>query len=80
MAINKLMHWISGYETKRKKLLKKVPSGPLHDFLSVPFPSLDTPMDKLPILAVDFETTGLDSKADKLLSVGFVLLLSLIHI
>lgn len=74
MAINKLMHWISGYETKRKKLLKKVPSGPLHDFLSVPFPSLDTPMDKLPILAVDFETTGLDSKADKLLSVGFVLL------
>ncbi len=74
MAINKLMNWISGYEAKRKKLLKKVPSGPLHDFLSVPFPALDTPMAKLPILAVDFETTGLDSKADKLLSVGFVFL------
>jgi len=72
MAINKLMYWISGYEAKRKRLLKKVPSGPLHDFLSVPFPALDTPIDELPILAVDFETTGLDAKADKLLSVGFV--------
>jgi DNA polymerase-3 subunit epsilon len=72
MAINKLMNWISGYEAKRKRLLKKVPSGPLHDFLSVPFPALDTPIDELPILAVDFETTGLDAKADKLLSVGFV--------
>lgn len=74
MAINKLINYFVGYETKRKKLLKKVPSGPLHDFLSVPFPSLDTPIDKLPILAVDFETTGLDAKADKLLSVGFVAL------
>lgn len=72
MAINKLINWISGYEAKRKRLLKKVPSGPLHDFLSVPFPALDTPIDELPILAVDFETTGLDAKADKLLSVGFV--------
>lgn len=74
MGIHTLINWLAGYETKRKKLLKKVPSGPLHDFLSVPFPSLDTPIDQLPILAVDFETTGLDANIDKLLSVGFVLL------
>lgn len=74
MAIKSLINYLNGYEAKRKRLLKKVPSGPLHDFLSVPFPALDTPIDELPILAVDFETTGLDAKADKLLSVGFVAL------
>jgi len=74
MAIKSLINYLVGYEAKRKKLLKKVQNGPLHDFLSVPFPSLDTPIDRLPILAVDFETTGLDANIDKLLSVGFVLL------
>lgn len=74
MGIYKLINWLAGYEAKRKRLLKKVPDGPLYDFLSVPFPAPDTPLAKLPILAVDFETTGLDAKADKLLSVGFVLL------
>lgn len=72
MPINSLINYFIGYETKRKKLLNKVPKGPLHDFLSVPFPALNTPLNELPILAVDFETTGLDAKADKLLSVGFV--------
>ena len=72
MPINSLINYLVGFESKRKRLLKKVPKGPLHDFLSVPFPALDTPIDELPILAVDFETTGLDAKADKLLSVGFV--------
>jgi DNA polymerase-3 subunit epsilon len=74
MAIKTLINYLNGYEAKRKRLLKKVPKGPLHDFLSVPFPALDTPIDELPILAVDFETTGLDAKDDKLLSVGFVAL------
>lgn len=72
MAINTFINYLVGYETKRKRLLKKAPEGPLKDFLSVPFPALDTSMNELPILAVDFETTGLDAKADKLLSVGFV--------
>jgi DNA polymerase-3 subunit epsilon len=74
MVIKKLINYLTGYEAKRKRLLKKVPMGPLHDFLSVPFPNIDTPLAELTILAVDFETTGLDSRADKLLSVGFVLL------
>ncbi|MGK0306369.1 MAG: DNA polymerase-3 subunit epsilon [Gammaproteobacteria bacterium] len=61
-----------GYEARRKRLLKKVPSGALHDFLSVPFPSEATSLSELPILSVDFETTGLNAMTDKLLSVGFV--------
>jgi DNA polymerase-3 subunit epsilon len=72
MALSTFIHHFAGYEAKRKRLLKKSPEGPLKKFLSVPFPTLDTPISKLPILAVDFETTGLDAKADKLLSVGFV--------
>lgn len=61
-----------GYQARRKRLLKKVPKGALHDFLSVPFPSEDTCLSELPILSVDFETTGLNAVTDKLLSVGFV--------
>ena len=61
-----------GYEARRKRLLKKVPKGALFDFLSVPFPSEDTCLSDLPILSVDFETTGLNAVKDKLLSVGFV--------
>jgi len=67
-----LINNLIGYEAKRKRLLKRAPEGALKKFLSVPFPKLDTSISNLPILAVDFETTGLDAKADKLLSVGFV--------
>lgn len=64
--------WLLGYEAQRKRMLKNAPKGPLRDFLSVPFPPLYTPFDQIPILAVDFETTGLDAITDKLLSVGCV--------
>ena len=74
VANSNLFSWLLGYEAKRKRLLKKAPEGALRDFLSVPLPSLKTPIDKLDVLAVDFETTGLDAKNDKLLSVGFITL------
>jgi len=74
LAHSPIFSWLLGYEAKRKNLLKNAPEGPLRDFLSVPFPGLDTPIDNVDILAVDFETTGLDAKQDKLLSVGFITL------
>jgi len=67
-----LINSLIGYEAKRKRLLKKAPDGALKNFLSVPFPALNTPIHQLPILAVDFETTGLDAKLNKLLSIGFI--------
>ncbi|WP_231731630.1 exonuclease domain-containing protein [Colwellia sp. TT2012] len=69
-----MFSWLLGYEAKRKLLLKKAPAGVLHDFLSVPLPNINTPIDKVAILAVDFETTGLNAKQDKLLSVGYITL------
>lgn len=70
--MNAFINYLVGYEAKRKRLLKKAPDGALKEFLSVPFPALETSINDLPILAVDFETTGLDAKTDKLLSIGFV--------
>jgi len=67
-----LVNWLLGAEAKRKRLLKKVPDGALKNFLSVPFPDQGTLINELPILSVDFETTGLNAVNDKLLSVGFV--------
>jgi len=67
-----LLNWLIGAEAKRKRLLKKVPNGALKEFLSVPFPDEQTLINDLPILSVDFETTGLNAINDKLLSVGFV--------
>ncbi|MDP7593475.1 MAG: exonuclease domain-containing protein [Litorilituus sp.] len=72
MVKNALFNFLTGYEAKRKRLVNKAPKGPLKDFLSVPFPDLNTSINQLSMLAVDFETTGLDAKGDKLLSVGFV--------
>lgn len=69
-----LLSWLIGYEAKRKRQLKKAPEGALKNFLSIPFPDPKTLYSDLPILSVDFETTGLHAIQDKLLSVGFVTL------
>jgi DNA polymerase-3 subunit epsilon len=65
---------IFGYEATRKWLLRKAPEGVLKDYLSVPFPDPKTALNKVPILAMDFETTGLDVKKDQILSVGHILI------
>ncbi len=60
------------YNAKRQRQLKKAPQGPLRDYLSVPFPDNNIPIQHAPILALDFETTGLSAKQDQILSMGFV--------
>lgn len=44
----------------------------LAEFYRTPVPSRRTQVHKLPLLAVDVETTGLDHKHDRLLSIGWV--------
>lgn len=52
------------------KTLQQPNIQPLISYLSTPFPRANTPIAQLPLVALDFETTGLNAKNDKLLSVG----------
>lgn len=59
-------------QAERLKALRAAPEGPLRDYLAQPFPDGTTPVEELPLLALDVETTGLDPRKDHVLSVGFV--------
>lgn len=61
-----------GKEFSRRHQLGKAPTGPLHDYLSEPFPSRRTFCAQIEIVSIDLETTGLDPLKDKILSVGLV--------
>ncbi|MBF0219618.1 MAG: DNA polymerase III subunit epsilon [Gammaproteobacteria bacterium] len=67
-----MFNFIFGYESQRRRQLKKVAAAPLKQYLATPFPDLKTPIDRVPILALDFETTGLNAKTDHILSIGYV--------
>ncbi len=69
-----MLNQLFGLEARRKRLLRKAPEGALKDFLSVPFPDKAGLIDSASILAVDFETTGLDPAREQILSVGFICL------
>lgn len=57
---------------RRRRAARRAPDGPLRRFLETPTPDPDTPLEELSLLAVDVETTGLDSRHDRVLAVGFV--------
>ncbi|QOL25106.1 DNA polymerase III subunit epsilon [Thalassotalea sp. LPB0316] len=60
-----------GYQALRKKQLNKAQHQVLKNYLAIPLPDKNTPIKDVPLLTLDFETTGLDAKQDKLLSVGY---------
>lgn len=47
-------------------------TGPLREFYGTPPPESDTPLDRLQLLAVDVETTGLKPGRHQLVSIGWV--------
>lgn len=49
-----------------------LPAGPLQTWFATPQPSARTPLATLPLLAVDLETTGLDPRRDRIISIGWV--------
>ncbi len=67
-----MLNWPFNLEGKRRRLLNKAPAGPLRDYLEQPFPDRNSCISDAALLAMDFETSGLDTKKDHLLSVGHV--------
>ena len=61
-----------GPDARRRRLLNRAPDGPLRDFLAVPFPDRRADVFSVPIVSLDFETTGLDAGRDRILSMGHV--------
>lgn len=59
-------------QRRREAAAAAAPPGPLRDFLSTPFPSADLPLEEVPLLALDVETTGLDPERDRVIAVGWV--------
>jgi len=58
-------------EAQQRALLKRVEHPLVRQDLQTPLPSRKTPLQDLDFLSVDFETTGLDSKKEAILSIGY---------
>ncbi|MBK5964853.1 DNA polymerase III subunit epsilon [Thiocystis minor] len=65
---------LSLLDWQRRWRLRRAPPGPLRDYLQQPFAHPRTDYRELEYLAIDLETTGLDSRRDLILSVGYVVL------
>ena len=66
------MFGLFGIAKKRSRLAAAARAGPLKDYLEYAVPDDDDLLKRTNMLAVDFETTGLDAKKDNILSIGFV--------
>jgi DNA polymerase-3 subunit epsilon len=59
-------------EKRRQRLHGKAPEGPVRDYLAHPFPDDRQGILDTVIVSMDFETTGLDTQKDDILSIGYV--------
>jgi len=66
------MIWPFTPEIRRRWRLRRALANPLRDYLEVPFPKPSSDYREVDYLAIDLETTGLNTKSDHILSVGYV--------
>ena len=67
-----MLSFLFSEESRRRKMLDSVPDGALRDYLSVPLVDKGSDIHSLPLLSLDFETSGLDAKKDHIVSAGYV--------
>lgn len=73
------MWWLgTGVERARRTAAQKAPAGIMRDFLAAPVPSRQALCRHVEIAALDLETTGLEPKQDRILSIGLVMVRGLI--
>lgn len=51
---------------------RKAPAGPLKSFFQSTLPAPETPLEDVPMVSIDLETTGLDPDRDSIISIGMV--------
>jgi DNA polymerase-3 subunit epsilon len=61
-----------GAGRRRARAAEQAPAGPVRDYLTSPTPEGRTHATRLPLLALDLETTGLDPRRDHIVAAGFV--------
>ena len=53
-------------------MLEAAPVGAIRDYLSVPLIDKSSDIHRVPLLSLDFETSGLDARKDHIVSAGYV--------
>lgn len=66
------MTWPLTLDLRRRWYQRRVPAGPLRDYLASPLPAPSLDYRQVTFLALDLETTGLDPKKDGILSFGYL--------
>jgi len=66
-----LIRWAS-VDLARRRLRSRVTPEALRAVLDAPLPPRDRPVREVSFLALDFETTGLDPRRDRIVSAGWV--------
>jgi len=67
-----MFDFLFSVQARRRRLLGSSQEGPLKQYLSAPLPDLKSDIYTVPLLALDFETSGLKVSEDSILSVGYV--------
>ena len=69
------MSWLDRYrslEWRHQAAANKAVAGPIRDFYATPPVSKNKLLDEVPIVALDFETTGLNAEKDHIISLGLI--------
>ena len=59
-------------ESRRRKMLEAAPEGIIREYLSEPLIDPGSDIHRVPLLSLDFETSGLDARKDHIVSAGYV--------